>query len=42
MSNIHRLIADKQKYENIFWKKHHECEQLKQLLIDNNIRFVPL
>lgn len=39
MSNIQRLISDKQKYENMFWKKHHECEQLKQILIDNNIRF---
>ena len=39
MSNIQRLIDDKQKYENMFWKKYHECEQLKQLLIDNNIRF---
>lgn len=39
MSNLQRLIDDKQKYENMFWKKYHECEQLKQLLIDNNIRF---
>lgn len=39
MSNIQRFIADKQKYENMFWKKYHECEQLKRLLIDNNIRF---
>lgn len=39
MSNFQRLIDDKQKYENMFWKKYHECEQLKQLLIDNNIRF---
>ena len=39
MSNIQRLISDKQKYENMFWKKHHECEKLKQILIDNNIRF---
>lgn len=40
--NIQRLIDDKQKYKNMFWKKHHECEQLKQLLIDNNIRFVSI
>ena len=39
MSNFQRLLDDKQKYENMFWKKYHECEQLKQLLIDNNIRF---
>lgn len=39
MSNFQQLIDDKQKYENMFWKKYHECEQLKQLLIDNNIRF---
>ena len=38
MSNIQGLIAGKQKYKNMFWKKYHECEQLKQLLIDNNIR----
>jgi len=39
MNNIQHLIDNKQKYENMFWKKYHECEQLKQLLIDNNIRF---
>ena len=38
MSNIQGLIAGKQKYKNMFWKKYHECEHLKQLLIDNNIR----
>ena len=32
-------IDSKHKYKNMFWKKHHECEQLKQLLMDNNIRF---
>lgn len=39
MSNFQCLIDNKKKYENMFWKKHHECEKLKQLLIDNNIRF---